>query len=139
MEYSHLVIEMDESDGRCYFGIQAIASISGLVVDLICGIGLTSLFFYLLRPTIKVHSTAPVSNVIRLSMSMEASGTAVQRSIRILLRKSILGAVLFNILFMANMTQLVITGGREPGTICLLICVLDSTSLVPSVENLSES
>ena len=145
--YVHPVTEMRESDGRCHFGIPGVASIPGLAIDMIGGIGLTGLFFYLLRPVIKVHDSVPVSGVPRSSIVREASvtqnnknGTVVQRNIRILLWKSILGAMLIIIPTTANMIQFVITEGRELGMICLSICMLDRTSLsIARHENSMES
>jgi hypothetical protein len=133
--YVHPVTEMRESDGRCHFGIPGIASIPGLAIDMFGGIGLTGLFFYLLRPVIKLHESEPVSGVLRLSMVRGASvteknrkETAVQHNIRILVWKSIVGGILVIIPTTANMIQFVITEGRELGMICLSICMLDRRS-----------
>jgi hypothetical protein len=142
--YVHPVTEMQESDGRCHFGIPGIASIPGLAIDMIGGVGLTGLFFYLLHPVIKVRGSVPVSGVLRSIMAREASvtqnnknETVVQRNIRILLWKSIVGAMLIILPTTANMIQFVITEGRELGMICLSICMLDRTS--PSIARYGNS
>lgn len=132
--YVHPVTEMRESDGRCQYGIPGIASIPGLAIDLIGSISLTCVFFYLLRPVIKVHGPAPVFGILGSSKTGEASmaqhnrnETAIQRNIRILVWKSIVGGILVIIPTTANMIQFVITDGRELGMICSSICVLDLT------------
>jgi hypothetical protein len=132
--YVHPVTEMRESDGRCQYGIPGIASIPGLAIDLLGGIGLTGLFFYLLRPVIKIQDTTTMSGIFRSSRVVEASvaqanrnETAIQRNIRLLLWKSIVGGILVIIPTTANMIQFVITDGRELGMICSSICVLDRT------------
>lgn len=133
--YIHPVTEMWESDGLCHIGIPGIVSIPGLTIDVMGGIGLTGLFFYLLRPVIKVHDSTHLSSMLRSSRAREATETqnsrnetAIQRNIRILLWKSIVGGVLVIIPTTANMIQFVITEGRELGMICLSICMLDRTS-----------
>jgi hypothetical protein len=60
----------------------------------------------------------------------EKTETAIQRSIRILLWKSMVGSILIVRPTTANMIQFVITRGRELGMICLSICMVDCTSSV---------
>jgi hypothetical protein len=135
--YIHPVTEMRESDGRCHFGIPGKVSIPGLAIDLIGGIGLTGLLFYLLRPVIKVQSSELSPGVPRPNLTRDVTvtqdsrnETAVQRNIRTLLWKSVVGSILIVIPTTANMIQFVITDGQELGMVCLSICMLDCTSLV---------
>ena len=130
--YTHSYTKIRESDGRCLFGIPREVSIPGLVVDMVGGVSLTGLFFYLLRPVIYVDRSRPVSGMLRSSRIREALAaqnnsfeTSIQRNIRTLLWKSIIGGILVTIPTTANMIQFTITDGKEPGMICLSICVLD--------------
>jgi hypothetical protein len=114
--YIHPVTEMRESDGRCHFGIPGLVSIPGLVIDLVGGIGLTGLLFYLLRPVIKVQGSQPVSTALEPNgigdinvTQTNTNETTIQRNIRILLWKSVVGSILIVIPTTANMIQFVIT------------------------------
>ncbi|OAQ64454.1 nnrS protein domain-containing protein [Pochonia chlamydosporia 170] len=128
--------EMQQRDGRCHMGIWRVASIMLLTIDVVSGLGLTGLFFYLLHPVTKAHGSAlaPAPGVSRSGAAGEAFmaennrfESAIQRNIRILLRKSIIGGFLIVTPTIANMIQLVITEVHELAIICLSICMLDVT------------
>lgn len=132
--------EMQQRDGRCHMGIWRVASIMLLTIDVVSGLGLTGLFFYLLHPVTKAHgsASAPAPGVSRSGAAGEAFmaennrfESAIQRNIRILLRKSIIGGFLIVTPTIANMIQLVITEVHELAIICLSICMLDG--MFPSI------
>ncbi|KAF1923939.1 uncharacterized protein M421DRAFT_425280 [Didymella exigua CBS 183.55] len=127
--YFWRVTAMHESDGRCHFGIESQASIPILSVNIITNVGLTGVFFYLLRPIIKLHGMPTVSAALSRTSKTEpviARGeTAVQRNIKTLLTKSIIGAILIELPVAANMIQFLVTGGRELGMMCLAFCMGD--------------
>lgn len=137
--YLRRAADMRHSDGRCHMGIWRAASILVLSIDIFGGLALTSLFFYLLHPVTKVHGSASAPIVGSLSSRAgEAFMTrdnryesAIQRNIRILLRKSIIGGCLIVIPTIANMIQLVVTEVHELGMICLSLCMLDG--MFPSI------
>lgn len=106
------VTKMDSADGRCRFGIRGDASIPTLAVNSVVDLVLTGVFFYLLYPIVK-------------SNHAQSNETSVQRNIRTLLWKSIIGSLLIELPMMANMIQFVITRGEELGMICLTICVIE--------------
>jgi hypothetical protein len=115
-----------------HFGIRGTASIPILAVNMFMDLVLTGVFLYLLRPVV-TSSSAPYSSLALKSqcdrmeplMPMNTNETNVQRNIRTLLWKSIIGSLLIEIPMMANMIQFVITKGEELGTICLILCVVE--------------
>lgn len=128
--YLKPVIEMRD-DGRCHMGIPGKASIPFMVVDISVNVALTGVFFYLLRPVVKLHGLNTISGVFGkttvkdLGTSQAKTETAVQRNIRILLWKSLFGSMLIMLPTIANMVQFYITSGRELALICLSLCVAD--------------
>lgn len=128
--YLKPIIEM-HSDGRCHMGIPGRASIPFMVVDISVNAALTAVFFYLLRPVVKIHGLNTVSGVFarhskKHSDTPQAKAeTSVQRNIRILLWKSLLGSMLIMLPTIANMVQFYITRGEEVALICLSLCVAD--------------
>jgi hypothetical protein len=128
--YLRPIIEMQD-DGRCHMGIPGGASIPFMAVDIGVDIALTTVFFYLLRPLVKLHGLNTLSGVfgratVKIPHIEQASKeTPVQRNIRILLWKSLLGSMLIMLPTIANMVQFYITGGRELALICLALCVAD--------------
>lgn len=134
--YLSPIIQMDPSDGRCHMGIPGKASIPFMAVDIAVDAALTAVFFYLLRPVVKLHGLSTISGVfvgtkagsrLRMQGSQEKDKreTAVQRNIRILLWKSLIGSMLIMLPTIANMVQFYITKGRELALICLTLCTLD--------------
>ncbi|KAH6614981.1 hypothetical protein C7974DRAFT_56898 [Boeremia exigua] len=130
--YFWRVTAMHNDDGRCHFGIQPEASIPILVVNIVTNVSLTGMFFYLLRPVIKVNglsaSLGPSrkSKVEAVAAQPVQNNSAVQRNIKTLLRKSIIGAILIELPVLANMAQFVVTGGKERGMACLTFCMADA-------------
>lgn len=49
----------------------------------------------------------------------------MQKNIKTLLRKSIIGAILIELPVAANMIQFLVTGGKELGMMCLIFCMVD--------------
>lgn len=111
------------TDGRCHFGIAGIVSIPFTTVSFCIDIILTGVFFYLLRPTARPIALATTQAGPRTRRSQ----VAIPKNIRSLIRKIIIGSLLIEIPMAANMIHFVITKGREPGMICLTICVVDGT------------
>lgn len=128
--YLKPINEMQE-DGRCHMGIPGAASIPFMVVDISVNAVLTGVFFYLLRPVVKLHGLNTISgafgrNAVKHPETSQARReTAVQRNIRILLWKSLFGSMLIMLPTIANMVQFYITGGRELALVCLSLCVAD--------------
>lgn len=128
--YLKPIIEMQD-DGRCHMGIPGGASIPFMVVDIGVNAALTGVFFYLLRPVVKLHGLNTISGVFGKNTAKDSNAsqarkeTAVQRNIRILLWKSLIGSMLIMLPTIANMVQFYITGGRELALICLSLCVAD--------------
>lgn len=132
--YINNVTKMLDDDGRCHFGIQGIVSIPFTVVTFTTDAVLTGVFFYLLFPVAR----PPTKILVKSTEGREADSARVlaperpvQRNIRTLLWKSIIGSLLIEIPMAANMVQFVITKGEELGMICLLVCLLDGRSFFP--------
>jgi hypothetical protein len=134
ISFIYRVTELRPSDGRCHFGIREIASFPTLAANLFTNLVLTGIFFYLLRPVVKVHSahSIPAPTVPTTKPKFwgpRPNESAVQRNIRTLLWKSIFASLLLEIPLAANMIQFIITKGEELGMICLVICMVDGMSL----------
>ncbi|KAJ4296382.1 hypothetical protein N0V90_006427 [Kalmusia sp. IMI 367209] len=122
---------MDPQDGRCHIGIPGRASIPFMAVDIVVDVVLTGVFIYLLRPVVKMHGLNKVSAVVGMDEShmprteKERNDTAIQKNIRTLLWKSLIGALLIMIPTVANMIQFYLVHGRELALVCLTICTVD--------------
>jgi hypothetical protein len=133
--------ELRPSDGRCRFGIRDVASFPTLAVNLFTNLVLTAVFFYLLRPIVKLHNTSSTSSSPAEPLPKRAfwgphpNESAVQRNIRTVLWKSIVGSLLIEIPMAANMIQFIITKGEELGMICLTICMIDGTFPYDTLRN----
>ncbi|KAF2650780.1 hypothetical protein K491DRAFT_608173 [Lophiostoma macrostomum CBS 122681] len=131
--YLSPIIEMDPADGRCHMGIPGKASIPFMTVDIAVNVALTSIFFYLLRPVVKLHGVSSLSGVfgsntrrrIRDVETEIRKGTNIQRAIRTLLWKSLFGSMLIMLPTVANMVQFYIMSGKELALICLTLCTMD--------------
>ncbi|KAH6612054.1 hypothetical protein C7974DRAFT_90537 [Boeremia exigua] len=114
-----------QSDGRCHMGIPGRASIPFMVVDIIVNAVLTIVFFSLLRPVVKFHWFGAKNQDKTSDTPQSKQETAVQRSIKVLLWKSLLGSMLIILPTIANMIQFYITHGRGLALLCLSLCVSD--------------
>ncbi|KAJ4326069.1 hypothetical protein N0V94_000231 [Neodidymelliopsis sp. IMI 364377] len=130
--YFWRVTAMHDTDGRCHFGIRSIASIPILAVNVVTNVVLTGVFFYLLQPVVKLHGMARVSALFSRNRKTETAlaqptgaESAVQKNIRTLLWKSIIGAILIELPVAANMIQFIVTRGEELGMLCLTFCMVD--------------
>lgn len=105
------------------------------VVNFFTDLVLTGVFFYLLRPAAKPNAmpAASARSEDKSKQETPRNETAVQRNIRTLLRKSIIGSLLIEIPMAANMIQFVITKGEELGMICLTLCLIDGKPFNPKM------
>lgn len=132
--YLSPVITMNANDGRCHMGIPGKASIPFMSVDIVVDVVLTGVFIYLLRPVVRMHGLTKMSNVVgidkirKLRTEKEKHDTAVQKNIKILLRKSLIGSLLIMIPTVANMIQFYIMQGKELALVCLILCTIDGKS-----------
>lgn len=132
--YLSPIVTMEADDGRCHMGIPGKASIPFMSVDIIVDMALTSVFIYLLRPIVTKRGLHKVSNMARVSEVQDSSTeqgtheTVVQRNIKTLLWKSLIGSLLIMIPTVANMIQFYIMNGKELGLICLTLCTMDGKS-----------
>lgn len=135
--YVSPVVDMGPKNVRCYFGIEAKASIPVLAVNIVVDVCLTGVFFYLLRPAARMHQFSTIPDALRRVSThipfspMVTSHTAAQRNIRSLVWRSIIGSLLIEIPMMANMIQFVLVDGEELGTMCLALCVIEGKSPAP--------
>ncbi|KAH6299515.1 hypothetical protein HBI38_226100 [Parastagonospora nodorum] len=120
---------LQASDGRCHGGIRSIASLPTLCINLFTNVVLTVVFFYLLLPVIKFRVSAPAAGLPNLKkrtfLVAHPDETGVQKNIRILMWKSIIGSLLIEVTMLANMIQFTLTKGKELGMICFTICMID--------------
>ncbi|KAF3005671.1 hypothetical protein E8E13_004559 [Curvularia kusanoi] len=126
------ITAMYDSDGRCHFGIGPKASIPGSTINFVTNFFLTGVFIYLLRPVVKINGMGSISAAFsrksktdKPTIASPNNESAVQRNIKTLLWKSIIGALLTEIPVVANMIQFIVTGGSELGMLCLTFCMID--------------
>ncbi|KAJ4398309.1 hypothetical protein N0V91_010285 [Didymella pomorum] len=139
--YMSPVVELSDLDGRCRIGLPPRVSFPLLCFDVAVNVLLTGVFFWLLRPVLDFHGlkaktwcgermTRKLKKSMRKSeQQMSDMGaslkTAMNRNIKTLLWKCLIGSTLVMLPTVANMTQFYIMNSRELGWVCLTICTLD--------------
>ena len=148
--YMSPVVELSTLDGRCRIGLPPRVSFPLLCFDVAVNFLLTGVFFWLLRPVLDFHGLLRMSTwfgdrltskvkqsvhkrEIELETALEGASlkSAMNKNIRILLWKCLIGSTLVMLPTVANMTQFYIMNSRELGWVCLTICTLDGTSPHP--------
>lgn len=136
----HPYTAMDPKTGRCHTGIQRKVTVPFLIIDIVMDIVLTLVFFYLLQPVLKENGNWSFSIIFSSSRTragmVEIEGsrdTAVQRSIRALLQKSIIGALGITIVTLVLfIVQYFFVEGKGVALVCSSICLVDGkTSILP--------
>lgn len=152
--YMSPIVELSELDGRCRIGLPPRVSFPLLCFDVVVNFLLTGVFFWLLRPVLDFHGllkmstwfgekfASKVKHSIRkreaeVETSLEGASlkSAMNKNIKTLLWKCLLGSTLVMLPTVANMTQFYIMNSRELGWVCLTICTLDGKSPIPSKSN----
>ena len=142
--YLSPVVELSRLDGRCRIGLPPRVSFPLLCFDVAVNFLLTGIFFWLLRPVLDFHGllktstwfgnkfTKKVKESVRkreteLQSAMEGASlkSAMNKNIKILLWKCLIGSTLVMFPTVANMAQFYIMNSRELGWVCLTICTLD--------------
>lgn len=156
MEYRNVVeacligVELSKLDGRCRIGLPPRVSFPLLCFDVAVNFLLTGVFFWLLRPVMNFHGilkastwfgdklTSKVKKSVRrreveLESALEGASlkSAMNKNIKTLLWKCLIGSTLVMLPTVANMTQFYIMNSRELGWVCLTICTLDGKSSLP--------
>ena len=143
--YMSPVVELSHLDGRCRIGLPPKVSFPLLCFDVVVNFLLTGVFFWLLRPVLDFHGLLSISNWFgvklnrRVQQSMhkrerslqrETDGgslkSAMNKNIRTLLWKCLIGSTLVMLPTVGNMAQFYVMDSRELGWVCLTICTLDS-------------
>jgi hypothetical protein len=143
--YLSPVVELSRLDGRCRIGLPNKVSFPLLCFDVAVNFLLTGVFFWLLRPVLDFHGLLSVSNWFggrlssrvkqsvqkrELSLQRETDGgslkSAMNKNIRTLLWKCLIGSTLVMLPTVGNMAQFYVMNSRELGWVCLTICTLDS-------------
>jgi hypothetical protein len=150
--YTSPIAELSALDGRCRIGLPMKVSFPLLSFDVCVNFLLTGVFLWLLRPVLNFHGlgtlgevcenrvTRAVKRRLGLGNRDARSGNsseeedydgnqkmrnAINKNIKILLWKSLIGSACVMVPTVANMSQFYIMKGRELGWICLTICTLD--------------
>ena len=148
--YMSPVVELSHLDGRCRIGLPPKVSFPLLCFDVAVNFLLTGVFFWLLRPVLDFHGLLSVSNWFggkfsdrlkhsmhkrELSLQRERDGgslkSAMNKNIRTLLWKCLIGSTLVMLPTVGNMAQFYVMNSRELGWVCLTICTLDSKFSFP--------
>jgi hypothetical protein len=142
--YMSPVVELSSLDGRCRIGLPPRVSFPLLCFDVAVNFLLTGVFFWLLRPVLDLHSLLKTSTwcgekftsklkksmmkreeQARMSLEGASLKSAMNKNIKTLLWKCLIGSTLVMLPTVANMTQFYIMNSRELGWVCLTICTLD--------------
>ncbi|KAF2626168.1 hypothetical protein BU25DRAFT_344289, partial [Macroventuria anomochaeta] len=142
--YMSPIVELSKLDGRCRIGLPPQVSFPLLCFDVVVNFLLTGVFFWLLRPVLDFHGllkastwfgsrvTSKVKNSVRkreieMQSALEGASlkSAMNKNIKALLWKCLIGSTLVMLPTVANMTQFYIMNSRELGWVCLTICTLD--------------
>lgn len=135
------VYELSALDGRCRIGLPPRVSFPLLCFDIVVNFLLTGVFLWLLRPVLDLHGLLEVStwfggkakrSIRRRDVGVETSlggpasiQTAMNKNIKTLLWKCLIGSTLVMLPTVGNMAQFYIMKSRELGWVCLTICTLD--------------
>lgn len=148
--YLSPVVELSKLDGRCRIGLPPRVSFPLLCFDVFVNLSLTGLFFWLLRPVLNFHgllnasswfgdkSSLKVKNVRKreaeLASALQGASlkSAVNKNMKTLLWKCLIGSTLVMLPTVASMTQFYMMKSRELSWIGLTVCTLDSTSSLQS-------
>jgi hypothetical protein len=140
------VVELSQLDGRCRIGLPPKVSFPLLCFDVVINFLLTGVFFWLLRPVLSFHGLTKsstwfgnkfaskfrrsVKSEVEMGSAMEGASlkSAMNKNIKTLLMKCLIGSSLVMLPTVANMAQFYIMNSRELGWVCLTICTLDSMS-----------
>jgi hypothetical protein len=144
--YMSPVVELSKLDGRCRIGLPPRVSFPLLCFDVVVNFLLTGVFFWLLRPVLDFHGLFKVSawfgdrfnskvkksvhkREVALESALESTSlkSAMNKNIKTLLWKCLIGSTLVMFPTVANMAQFYIMNSRELGWVCLTICTLDGT------------
>ena len=146
--YMSPVVELSKLDGRCRIGLPPRVSFPLLCFDVAVNFLLTGVFFWLLRPVLDFHGllktstwfgaklTTKVKKSVKkreakLQNATEGASlkSAMNKNIKNLLWKCLIGSTLVMLPTVANMAQFYIMNSRELGWVCLTICTLDGMFL----------
>ncbi|UPX15601.1 uncharacterized protein EKO05_0006044 [Ascochyta rabiei] len=142
--YLSPVVELSGLDGRCRIGLPPRVSLPLLCFDVAVNFLLTGVFFWLLRPVLDFHGLLRLSTwvgnnfttkikksgqrrEVELESALEGASmkSAMNKNIKKLLWKCLIGSTLVMVPTVANMTQFYIMNSRELGWVCLTICTFD--------------
>ncbi|KAF2634810.1 hypothetical protein P280DRAFT_523787 [Massarina eburnea CBS 473.64] len=137
------IVELSRLDGRCRIGLPLKVSFPLMCFDIGVNFLLTGLFIWLLKPVLSHHGLLSLSGLfgeklakrLRCGMGGVGRGSTIQysneqkramnKNIKTLLWKCLIGSSLVMLPTVGNMAQFYIMKGRELGWICLTICTLD--------------
>ncbi|KAH6633121.1 hypothetical protein C7974DRAFT_412144 [Boeremia exigua] len=143
--YLSPVVELSKLDGRCRIGLPPRVSFPLLCFDVAVNFLLTGVFFWLLRPVLDFHNLLNLNTWFGVRLTNKAKKTIrklepkdktapeespslksdMNKNIRILLWKCLIGSTLVMLPTVANMAQFYVMNSRELGWVCLTICTLD--------------
>ncbi|USP81361.1 uncharacterized protein yc1106_08635 [Curvularia clavata] len=129
----HPYTAMDPKSGRCHMGIPKRVTVPFVIVDILMDVALTLAFFYLLQPVLKSNRNWNITNFFSCKKARAGTvplpagrDTAVQRSIRSLLQKSIIGALAITVVTVVLfIIQYYSVEGKGVALVCSSICVID--------------
>lgn len=138
--YLNPIVELSKLDAKCRMGLPSKVSFPLMCFDVGVNFLLTGVFIWLLKPMLAHHGLLSLSGLFgsgtvkkrrearerdRVARYTCEQLQAINRDIRILLWKCLIGSTLVMLPTVGNMAQFYVMKGRELGWICLTICTLD--------------
>ena len=146
------VVELSKLDGRCRIGLPSKVSLPLMSFDVGVNFLLTGIFLWLLKPMLAHHHVLSLRGLFGDRMGgkvkdwfggldgigrgsniqySNAQKKAMNKHIKILLVKCLVGSTLVMLPTVGNMIQFYMMHGRELGWICLTVCTLDGKLFTP--------
>ncbi|KAH7119691.1 hypothetical protein B0J11DRAFT_439888 [Dendryphion nanum] len=136
--YMSPIVELSQLDGRCRIGLPSKISFPLLSFDVGVNFMLTGVFFFLLRPVLSTSGDSSIKRALKELFRRNSARnhnqnerdshiSAINRNIKTLLWKSLIGSAIIMLPTVGNMAQFYLMKGRELGWICLTVCTLDIT------------
>ena len=161
VSFIYPIAEVSTKDGKCRIGLPLKVTIPLLAFDFTIIIGMTATFIYLLWPLLRFNSgqasirsywlksmRSAIPMMIKFTAHSAENGertnaktTRSLEAIEQLVWKSLIGALLFLVPTIGNLSLLLHMQGRELNWLCFTICTLDSkfSSFNPDTNSTSKN
>ena len=137
------VIDISNVDGKCRIGLPLEITLPLLVYDVLMNLGMTALFFFLVRPYLRKWGPSFPDCLGRTQRRLKRAlnkksldtdpadcGLDTRGTLEKLARKSFAASVCILLGTVVNLSVLFKLRGRELGWLCYMLCTFDGESLI---------